>query len=145
MSDIEELPKDLPGFLARRPTLQYVLLAALGILGIYLSMPIGLDPQSSVEWLDLMITVVIFVPSSVLVVAGTVLAVLSGLFPLALPADSRPARFARMVLRTVGIPRMMVPDVAMLGPIGLLIKIFWDKFRPEALPDGSDPDEHTGT
>jgi hypothetical protein len=142
MSDEEELPDDLPGFLARRPSLQYVLLAGLGILGVYLSAPLDFAPLSTVEWVDLMINIAILVPSCVLLGAGTVLAVVSGLSPRTLSEESRPARFTRMVLRTVGIPRAIVPEVAALGPIGLLLQIFWGESRKAALPDGSDADEH---
>ena len=142
MGDNEEVPEDVPGFLARRPTLQYVLLAALGVLGVYLSQPLGLEPQSTVEWVDLLINIVILVPSSVLAAAGTVLAVLSGLSPSTLSEESRPARFTRMVLRTVGIPRSIVPDVALLGPIGLLLETFWSKSSEGSLPEESGPEEH---
>ena len=53
MSDKEELPEDLPVFLVRRPTLQYILLVGLGILGVYLAMPLGSAPQSTIEWIAL--------------------------------------------------------------------------------------------
>ncbi len=142
MNDNEDQPDELPGFLLRRPILQYVLLAALGILGIYLSMPLRFDPQTTVEWVDLIINLIIFVPSSVLAAAGTGLAVLSGLSPRILGTESRPARLTRTILRIVGIPRAIIPQVAVLGPIGLLIQIFWGQPGEEALPDGSDPDEH---
>lgn len=141
MSDKEELPDDLPDFLVRRPTLQYILLAGLGILGVYLSAPLGFAPQSTVEWVDLIINIAILLPSSVLLGAGTVLAVLSAFSPRTLSKDSLPARFTRMVLRTVGVPKAIIPDVAVLGPFGLLLKIFWDNSRETALPDRSDPGE----
>lgn len=140
MSDKEELLDDLPTFLARHPTLQYVLLAGLGILGVYASAPIDFAPQSTVEWLDLIINVVILIPSSMLLGAGTVLAVLSALSPRTLNEDSRPARFTRLVLQTVGFPREIVPTVAVLGPLGLLLEIFWDKWREDA-SDQNDPGE----
>jgi hypothetical protein len=142
MNDIEDQPDELPGFLLRRPILQYVLLAALGILGIYLSMPVGSDPQTTVEWVDLIINLIILVPSSILAAAGTGLAVLSGLSPRILGTESRPARLTRTILRIVGIPSAIVPQVAVLGPIGLLLQIFWGQTREEAVPDGSDSDEH---
>ena len=109
MSDEQELADDLPGFLVRHPILQYVLLAGLGILGIYLSVPLDFAPLSAIEWVDLMINIAILVPSCVLLGAGAVLAVLSGISPRTLGEESRPARFTRMVLRTVGIPRAIVP------------------------------------
>jgi hypothetical protein len=142
LNDNEDQTDELPGVLLRRPTLQYVLLAALGILGIYLSLPLGFDPQTTVEWVDLIINIIILVPSSVLLAAGTGLAVLSGLSPRILGTESRPARLTRTILRIVGIPRAIIPQVAVLGPIGLLIQIFWEQPSEEALPDGSDPDEH---
>jgi hypothetical protein len=148
LNDNEDQPDELPGVLLRRPTLQYVLLAALGILGIYLSLPLGFDPQTTVEWVDLIINIIILVPSSVLAAAGTGLTVLSVLSPRILGTDrilgteSRPARLTRTILRIVGIPRAIIPQVAVLGPIGLLMQIFWEQPSEEALPDGSDPDEH---
>ena len=141
MSDKDEHPENLPGFLVRRPTLQYILLAGLGTFGVYLSAPLGFAPQTTIELVDLIINIAILVPSSVLLGAGTVLAVLSGLSPRILCEKSRPARFTRMVLRTVGVPKLMVPEFAVLGPIGLLLEIFWGKSREAALPDRSDPDE----
>jgi hypothetical protein len=62
LNDNEDQTDELPGVLLRRPTLQYVLLAALGILGIYLSLPLGFDPQTTVEWVDLIINIIILVP-----------------------------------------------------------------------------------
>lgn len=142
--DKEELPEVLPVFLVRRPTLQYILLAGLGILGVYYAMPLGSAPQSTIEWIDLMINIAILVPSSVLLGAGTVLAVLSGLSPRTLSVESRPARLTRMVLRTVGVPTAIVPDFAVLGPFGLLVKTFWDNKSPETSLPGTDaPDEHS--
>lgn len=141
MSDKEELTEELPVFLVRRPTFQYVLLAGLGTLGVYLALPLNSAPQSTVEWIDLMINILILIPSSVLLGAGTVLAVLSGLSPRILSEECRPARLTRMVLRTVGFPQAIVPDLAVLGPFGLLLKIFWDASREEALPDVDDPEE----
>ena len=70
------------------------------------------------------------------------MAVLSALSPRTLSEESRLARLQRMALRTVGVPKAIVPDVAVLGPIGLLLKIIWDKSREPALPDRSDPGEH---
>jgi hypothetical protein len=104
-------------------------------------MPIALDPQSSVEWFDLVINIVILVPSCVLVLAGTTLALLSGFSPRVMPAESRPARFTRIILRTVGIPRSLIPGAAALGPLGLLLEIFWNKYREQPAPEESDPDE----
>ncbi len=142
MNDSEDQPDDLPGFLLCRPTLQYALVAALGLFGIYLSLPLGFDPQTPVEWVDGIINLLILVPSSVLAVAGTGLAVLSGLSPRLLGTDSRPARLARTILRIVGIPSAITPQVPVLGPIGLLVHIFWGRPSAEALPGGSDLDEN---
>jgi len=128
---------EIPEFLARRPALQYLLLAAVGGLGVRLAFPLGLDPQSTVEWVDFMINVVILVPSAMLIGAGSTLAVLSVLTRSAFGEESRSARLATTVLRTIGIPKAVVPDVALLGPFGLLARIFWDKFREDSLPEAT--------
>jgi len=102
MSDVETPSRDLPGFVTRRPTLQYFLLAVLGALGIYVAMPIALGPQSTIEWIDLIINLVILLPSCVLAVVGGVLTAVSAVSPYTLDDESGPARFTRMTLRTIG-------------------------------------------
>ena len=46
-------PESFSAFLARHPLAQYWLLVLLGAFGIYLSMPIAFDPESTLEWIDL--------------------------------------------------------------------------------------------
>ncbi len=133
MSDNEKQEGELQGFLVRHPTLQYLLLGALGGIGVYLALPIGLEPRSNIEWFDLVINVVILVPSAALLVVGATLAALSGFTSLDEHGPS--ARFTRTVLRTIGVPRAVIPGFEMLGPFGLLMKIFWDKYREDSPPE----------
>ena len=144
MSDVETPSRDLPGFLTRRPTLQYFLLAVLGALGIYVAMPIALGPQSTIEWIDLIINLIILLPSGVLAVVGGVLTAVSAVSPYTLDNESGPARFTRMILRTIGIPRALVPDLATLGPLGLLMQLLWAQSRKRSLPSTTDSEEGVG-
>jgi hypothetical protein len=127
----------LPAFLGRHPTAQYALLCALGVIGIFLAMPIGLSPASRLEWVDSIINFVILVPSLILTAVGGVLTVASTVAPSLRDPDTRSARFASTVLRSIGVPRALVPDIAVLGPIGLLAQIF---FGEEEAPTLSGPD-----
>ncbi len=144
MSDVETPSRDLPGFLTRWPTLQYFLLAVLGALGIYVAMPIALGPQSTIEWIDLIINLMILLPSGVLAVVGGVLTAVSAVSPYTLDDESGPARFTRMILRTIGVPPALVPDLATLGPLGLLIQLLWAQSRKRSLPSTTDSEEGLG-
>ena len=141
MSDVEPPSRDLPGFLMRRPSLQYFLLSALGALGIYVSMPIALGPQTTIEWVDLIINLLILIPSAVLAVGGGALTVVSAISPSTLGDESRSARFTRIILRTIGIPRAIIPDIATLGPLGLFIQLFWPESRERSLPSTTESEE----
>lgn len=133
----------LPAFLGRHPTAQYVLLGAMGVYGLYLAMPIAFDPQTTIEWVDLIINLIILAAGGVMAGVGGVLAVASGLTPAGLEPTSRPARFTRAVLRTIGFPQSVVPGVAMLGPLGLLVQIFFGSSEQESLPKPEEPEDES--
>ncbi len=121
------------------PTLQYAGLTALGAFGIYVSLPIYLNPQSTLEWIDLAINLVIFVPCSVVTVGGALLTILSGVFSYRMDERGRFARFARTVLTGFGLRRLLLPDFVALSPFGLLGAMFAKRFSGREISEVSVP------
>ncbi len=117
---MEPTPERISAFLARHPTAQYWLLVLLGTFGVYLSMPIVLGPESTIEWIDLVINLTILVFSTLVVVFGGSLAVLSGFFSHRLNEDGRVAGFAHTLLKTLGIPGLKLAEFTVLGPLGFV-------------------------
>ena len=117
-------PKGFSAFVARHPTAQYCLLVLLGAFGVYLSMPIDLGPESTIEWIDLVINLMILAPSTLVVGFGGGLAVLSCVFSHRLDEDGRVARFARWLLKTLGIPGLQLAEFTVLGPLGFVAALF---------------------
>jgi uncharacterized protein involved in response to NO len=117
---MEPSSESFSAFLARHPTAQYWLLVLLGAFGVYLSMPIAFDPESTLEWIDLVINLAIFVFSSLVVVFGGGLAVLSSFFSHRLNEDGRVAGFAHTLLKTLGIPGLKLAEFTVLGPLGFV-------------------------
>ena len=105
---------------ARSPTLHYCLLAALGAFGVYVSMPIQLNPESTIEWLDLAINIVIFIPCGFVATVSGLLALISALFSRHLDEEGRFARFALMLLKAFGLPRLSLAAFRALTPLGFL-------------------------
>ena len=114
-------------FFERHPALLYSVLMLLGAFGVYVSMPIHLSPQTTLEWIDLSINLIIFVPSVTVAVGSGVLAVLSAVFSYRLDSRGRFERFAKRVLKMFGIPGLLIPEFAMLSPFGLLVAVFTKK------------------
>ena len=121
--------------LERYPTLQYLLFMALGAFGVWVSMPLVYPPQSIVEWVDLVINLVIFVPCSLVAVGSGLLAGASAVFSIQPDEKGRFAKFAHAVLTAFGLRRLLQPDWGVLAPFGLLVSIFIDKDSEEAVPD----------
>lgn len=124
---------------ARHPTLHYSLLMALGVFGIYVSMPVFYHPQSTIEWIDLAINIVIFIPSTFIAVASGLLAILSGVFSYHLDEKGRFAKFAHTVLKAFGMPGLLLPEFVVLSPLGLLIAIFTGKYSEPSISETSAP------
>ena len=122
--------------LASSPTLSYCGLMLLGAFGVWLSMPIVLQPQSSVERLDLAINIIIFVPSIFVAVVGGVLAILSAVFAYQPDGDHRIVRIAYAVTRLFGFSEQLVRQLAQLSPVAL-----WRGVFGSGGSDGSPPNE----
>ena len=93
------------------PCLHYCLLMVLGAFGIYVSMPIDFSPGSSVEWVDLIINLVIFVPCSLITVFSGLFAIICALFSYDLDRANRFKGSAKMVLRGFGLSTSFVADL----------------------------------
>ena len=124
---------------AGHPTLQYAVLAALGAFGIYISMPIYFSPQSTLEWIDLGINLLIFIPCSVVTVGGALLTILSGVFSYQIDEKGRFASFARTVLTAFGMPKLLIPDFVALSPLGLLGALFSRRYSGREISEASVP------
>ena len=113
-------PEGFSAFLTRHPTVQYCLLVLLGVFGVYLSMPIEFGPESTIERIDLVINIMILVPSILLIGFGGVLAILSGLLSHRLDEGGRVAKFARTLLKSLGIPGLQLAEFTVLGPFAFV-------------------------
>ncbi len=126
-----------PAFLRRHPALLYGLITALGAFGIYISMPIFFRPESTLQWIDLAINLLIFVPCTLITVGGGLLTSFSAVFSYRQDENGRFARFALTILRGFGLGGLMLPDFVVLSPLGLLVEIFKRKYeQPAILPAG---------
>ena len=118
-----------PTAFARNPTLHYCLLVALGAFGVYVSMPIDLNPQSTVERIDLAINLAIFIPCIFIAVVSGLLAIFSVVFSRQIDEEGRFARFALMILRAFGMPGLSLGAFLSLTPLGFLGSMFAGKYR----------------
>jgi len=109
-----------PTSFARSPTLHYCLLAGLGAVGVYVSMPIELSPQSTIERIDLAINLVIFIPCIFIAVVSGFLAVFSIVSSRHPDAEGKFARVALMILRAFGMPGLSLAAFLNLTPLGFL-------------------------
>ena len=137
-------PDDERPFVERFPTLQYLLLTALGAFGIWVAMPIDYPPQSTLEWIDMVINLIIFVPCSIVAVGSGLLTIASAVFSFQPDKGGRFAKFANGVLSAFGLRRLLQPDVGMFGPLALLASIFLgqdsEDSDPKEIPESSDDD-----
>ncbi len=108
----------------QHPSVQYCLIMVLGSYGVYVAMPIDLDPQSTVEWIDLVINIIIFIPSSLIAIIGGLLAIYCAVVPNQIDGDGRFAGLANMVLRNFGIRRLLLSEFVSLGPLRVFIARF---------------------
>jgi hypothetical protein len=127
-------------FLQRHPALLYSALMLLGALGVYVSTPIFFSPQTTLEWIDLSINLIIFVPSATVTVGSGVLAILSAAFSYRLDKKGRFERFAKTVLKMFGIPGFLLPEFAMLTPLGLVVAIFTKSHSGRSISEVSNSD-----
>jgi hypothetical protein len=109
---------------------------ALGAFGIYISMPIFNNPQSTIEWIDFAINLVIFIPSLFITVVSACLAVLSAVFSYRLDEEGWFAKFAHALFKALGLPGLLLPDFLALSPLALLVAIFTRKYSDDS-PKGA--------
>lgn len=105
---------------ARSPAVQYCLLAVLGAFGVYVSMPIQLNPQSTIERIDLAINLAIFIPCSFIAVISVLLAVFGLVSSPRVDEEGEFARVALKILRAFGMPRLSLAAFLDLTPLGFL-------------------------
>ena len=132
---MEPSPEKFSAFLARHPTTQHWLLVLLGVFGVYLSMPIAFGPESTIEWIDLVINLTIFVFSTFVVVFGGVLAILSGFFSHRLNEDGRVAGFAHSLLKALGIPGLKLAEFTVLGPLGFVAALLTRQYSGRSISE----------
>ncbi len=117
----------------------------LGSWGVWISMPLY-APQTNVESVDLVINLVIFVPSILVAVGSGFLALLSATVSLNPDGHSWFATSAQRILTAFGLSDLMTTQLVSLGPFALLrdfIAAMYEAFAgdsaPAAVGDG-DPD-----
>ena len=115
--------------------MSYCVLMVLGAFGVWLSMPVFFRPQSTIEWIDLAINIVIFVPSSFVAVVGGLLAILCAAFAYRPDADNRCVALAYGIARLFGFSEQFVRQVVALSPLGLWRAVFADSDPGGAPPD----------
>lgn len=144
---MEPFPEKFSAFLARHPTAQYWLLVLLGVFGVYLSMPIVFGAESTIEWIDLVISLTILVFSTLVVVFGGGLAILSGFFSHRLNEDGRVAGFAHTLLKNLGIPGLKLAEFTVLGPFGFVAAILTRQHSGRSITEPETPksNEHSET
>ena len=123
----------------RHPTLDYSLLAVLGVYGVYVSMPIFYHPQSTLEWVDLAINLAIFIPCSFIAVVGALLATFSAVFSYKMDEEGRFATFAHSVLKAFGVPGLLLREFVALSPLGLLGAILTRRYSGRSISATSIP------
>ena len=130
-------PEGFSAFLARHPTVQYCLLVLLGVFGVYLSMPIDFGPESTIKRIDLVINVMILVPSILLIGFGGGLAILSGFLSHRLDEGGRAAKFVRKLLKSLGIPGLQLAEFTVLGPFGFVAALLTRQLSGRSISGGS--------
>ena len=113
----------------QHPSLHYCLLMVLGFFSVYISMPIVLYPQSTVEWIDLVINLTIFIPSSLLVAISGLFAIICAVFSNQIDEKSWLTKFAGMLLKAFGIRNLLLSEFVHLGPVDILVRILGSLFR----------------
>ena len=102
-------------------------------------MPIFYHPQSTIEWIDLAINLVIFIPCSFTAVVSGLLATFCAVFSYHMDEKGRFAKFAHTVLKTFGIPGLLLPEFVALSPLGLLGAIFTRRYSGRSISQASVP------
>jgi len=108
----------------QHPSLHYCLLMVLGFYGVYISMPIDLYPKSTVEWIDLVINLIIFIPCSLIAVISGLFAILCAVFSNQIDENGRFMKFASIILKLFGIPNVQLSEFVHFGPVDLVLKVF---------------------
>ncbi len=97
----------------------------VGIFGIFVAMPIDLGPQTTIEWIDLVINFIILVPSSFIALVAGSLAVYCALSSRQFDKDGRFERFVGLAQDSLGIRRFLRSEFVSLGPITKLVRTFY--------------------
>ena len=108
----------------RRPAIQYCLLMLLGSYGVYLALPIDLNFQSALERTDLIISLIVFVPSAVITVVCGLLALFCALFSRTSEEQGRHDIFIFGLLKAFGVRDSIRSQFFLWGPLELLVQIF---------------------
>ena len=103
----------------------------LGSYGVYISMPIDLHPQSTVERIDLVINLIIFVPCSLITLIGGLLAIYCAVLSNQIDENGRFTKFATIVLKNFGIHELLMSEFVFLGPLNLFAKTFRSLFKKQ--------------
>ena len=136
----EKLPmEESPTSRTRHPALHYCFLAILGTFGVYVSMPIRLNPQSTIDWIDLAINIAIFIPCSLIAVVSALLALISVVSSRRVDESGRFAKFALILLRAFGLPRLSLAAFSGLTPFGVLRAMLAARNFVRPAPEVSDP------
>ncbi len=108
----------------QHPSLHYSLIMLLGSYGVYISMPIDFYPKSTVEWIDLVINLIIFIPCSLIAVISGLFAILCAVFSKQIDERGRFMKFASIILKLFGIRNLQLSEFAHFGPVDLVVKVF---------------------
>ena len=137
--------KEAKAVVLGNPTFHYCLLMVLGAWGVWISMPLY-APQTTVESVDLVINLIIFVPSIMVAVGSGFLALLSATVSLNPDRHGWFATSAQRILTAFGLSGLMTTQLVSLGPFAVLrdfIAAMYEAFAgdsaPAAVGDG-DPD-----
>ncbi len=103
----------------------------LGSYGVYISMPIDLYPQSTFEWIDLVINLIIFVPCSLIAVISGLLAIYCAVLSNQIDENDRFTKFSTIVLKNFGIHKLLMSEFVFLGPLNLFTKTFRSLFKKQ--------------
>ncbi len=96
----------------------------LGSYGVYISMPIDLYPKSTIEWIDLVINLIIFVPCSLIAVISGLFAFLCAVSSNQIDENGRFMKFASIILQSFGIRNLQLSELVHFGPVALVLKVF---------------------
>ena len=139
--------KEAKAIVLGNPTFHYCLLMVLGAWGVWISMPLY-EPQTTVEAVDLLINLIIFVPSIFVAVGSGFFALLSATVSLNPDKHGWFETSAQRILKAFGLSDLMTNQLVSLGPFALLrdfIAVMYEAFAGDSAPaDVGDGDAGPG-